>query len=659
MAAKKPRRRPARPEDIYELRRVRDPQISPDGNLVAYAQAHTDRAKDRAIEQIWIAPVSGEHSPREFTRGPSTHSPRWSPGGDSLLFVSNRGEGNQLYVAPLDGGDARPITTGPGTPTGPQWSPDGKSVVFVRSVGPRRGREASESNAPLVVKNLYYRFDGFGLFDARRRHLFVVNVESGKERQLTSGDWHDSQPSWSPDGKWIAFSADRSRRRWSQGFRSDLWLVPAKGGKARRLTRERGDAQGPEFSPDGSEVAFVGHEHEDRSAGRNYALYTVPLRGSTVPRPVIADFDRSISPAPSGRPFVWTPDGTGLVFLAGDRGTVPIWRVERASGAAKKIVDGNFQAGSVALTPDAKRVVFTSSWSSAFPEVMCASLRRERSQITLSTANRTLRERVALGRTERIQYRGDDGLELEAFVLYPPDHKKSRRSPTVLEIHGGPHGMHPATFNIMRTQALAGAGFVVLLPNPRGSTSYGEGFERACIGDWGGGDYRDLMAGVDALVEAKVANPDQLYLSGYSYGGYMSSWTVGQTNRFRAAAIGAPITDLMSGLGTDDIPRYNIESMGGPPETAFELYHERSPLTHIRRVRTPVLLLHWEGDLRCPIGQSEQFFAGLKLLGRKVEFVRYPGGSHGVRSPSQDVDYAERELAWFDAHAPKTSQKSS
>jgi dipeptidyl aminopeptidase/acylaminoacyl peptidase len=325
------------------------------------------------------------------------------------------------------------------------------------------------------------------------------------------------------------------------------------------------------------------------------------------------------------------------------------------------VVDGDLQAQGLALAPDEKSVVFASVWSSELPEIRVASLGRARSLRALSAANAKLAARVEFGRTERITYASSDGLEIEAFVVYPPGAGKARPGksgarkgphPTILEIHGGPHGAHPATFNMLRTQALAGAGYVVLLPNPRGSTSYGERFERGCIGDWGGGDYEDLMAGLDELVERKIADPKRLFASGYSYGGYMSSWMVGQTRRFRAAVIGAPITDLVSAFGTDDIPHYNIESMGGTPETHFEEYRKRSPLTYVQNVETPCLLLHWEGDLRCPIAQSEQFFIGLRLLGREAELVRYPGGAHGVRTPSQDVDYAERELAWFALHTP-------
>ncbi len=650
MAAKRKQKRPVVPEDIYDLVRVRDARVSPDGRLVAWVQTHSDRERDANVDSIWLAPLDGSEAPRAFTRGAAANSPRWSPDGQELAFVSDRGNGNQLFVAPLAGGDARPVTKQQGSPTSPRWSPDGRRIAFARAVGPRRGKEPSARNAPVVVRDLYYKLDGFGPFDERRRHLFVVDVSTGEEHQVTDGDWHDTQPAWSPDGAQIAFVSDRSERRWNQLFRSDLWIVSARGGEPRRLTRERGSVSSPSFSPDGKQIAFVGNEHGDRAAGRNSALFVVPARGGA-PRATSADLDRNVSGnAAFGDPFQWSPDGGSILFLAGQRGAVPIWRVELESGSAKPLVDGDFQAQAIELTLDGKHVVFPSLWSSSLPEIEVAALGRGAARRPISRANAPLAARVELRATERIRYRSKDGLEIEAFVLRPPGQRKDKPARTVLEIHGGPHGAHPATFNVLRAQALAGAGYVVLMPNPRGSTSYGEAFERGCVGDWGGLDYEDLMAGVSALVERKIADPAQLYVSGYSYGGYMSSWVVGQTQRFRAAAIGAPITDLVSSLGTDDIPHFNIESLGGTPETSFEEYRARSPLTHLQNVKTPCLVLHWEGDLRCPIAQSEQFFTGLKLLGREVELVRYPGGSHGVRTPSQDFDYAKRELDWFARH---------
>jgi dipeptidyl aminopeptidase/acylaminoacyl peptidase len=253
---------------------------------------------------------------------------------------------------------------------------------------------------------------------------------------------------------------------------------------------------------------------------------------------------------------------------------------------------------------------------------------------------------VEIAPLRRFAYRGPDGLQLETFAIFPPGYRPDRPWPLTLQIHGGPHGFHPTGFQLSY-QALAAAGYVVLLPNPRGSATYGESFASGCVEDWGGKHYEDLMAAVDLLVRRGIADPERLTVGGYSYGGFMTSWAVGHTDRFRAAIVGAPVTDHVSMFGTTDIPWFSIYEHGGTPWEIPDTLRLRSPVTYLPNVKTPVLLVHWEGDLRCPVSQSEEVFQGLKMLGKRVEFVRYPGGSHGVRTPSQAVDEMKRRHAWY------------
>jgi dipeptidyl aminopeptidase/acylaminoacyl peptidase len=356
----------------------------------------------------------------------------------------------------------------------------------------------------------------------------------------------------------------------------------------------------------------------------------------------------------SGRTFTWEADGRSLLFLAGDRGTQALYRATLTGRDPRKVLDGERQIESFSLAPAGDRIAFTAVWVTEPPEVYCTALKGGSKEINLSHANEDLRNVAQIAPTGRISYRGPDDWEIEAFVMYPPDCRKGRRYPLAVNVHGGPHSYHPGSRGWVQFQALAGKGYVVLLPNPRGSTTYGEAFAEACVLDWGGKDYEDVMAGVDALVDRGVADPDRLYIGGYSYGGFMASWAVGHTTLFRAAVVGAPVSNEASMFGTGDIPLFDMHEIGGTPQSNADEYWFRSPVAYLQNVETPVLLMHHEGDLRCPIAQSEEIFHALKLLGKEVEFVRYPGGFHtyNTHAPSQAVDHARRIIDWYESHAP-------
>lgn len=652
------KRHPISPEDNWLLRRVADPQVSPDGVRVAYVLTRNDRESNERQSSVWVAPMEGRGPARAFTQGKKDGSPRWSPDGRYLAFISDRGEKGQVFLAPLDGGEARQLTKAPHGVNEIAWSPDGKRMAYVARAGEwkePKDRDAAGKAAPRVIRDLRYRLDTIGYFDERRTHVFVADVETGEAKQITDGDWFDTQITWSPDGQSIAFSSDRERDRHQRQFRSDVWVVPASGGRARRLTRGRGAANFPVFSPDGRFVAFVGHENGEAASSKHSHLMIVPAAAGEAPRSLSAPLDRNAATVPGAQSSAWLPGSKGIVFLAQDRGTQALYRAGLQNGAVSKVLDGERQIHQISLAPDGSRIAFVASWSSAPAEVYAASLEAGARERNLSRAQDELLRTAELASTRRLAYRAPDGLEVEAFVLYPPGYRAGKRYPLTLYIHGGPHGQHPTWGFSMRPQALAGAGHVVLMPNPRGSSGYGEAFQEACVRDWGGGDYEDLMAGVDALVKRGVADPERLYVTGYSYGGFMTTWVIGHTQRFRAAVIGAPVADHVSMVGTSDIPLFSNYELGGTLHTDIEEWWERSPLKHLPNATAPVLIEHHEGDLRCPVGQAEEIFQHLKLLGKKVEFLRYPGGFHIMEfhAPSQDVDYMQRANAWFASHAPR------
>ncbi|MCH8814244.1 MAG: S9 family peptidase [Chloroflexi bacterium] len=653
-------KRRMRPDDHYLFRNVSDPQISPNGKLVAYVQSWSDRDADETRMAIYVAPADGRSPVRRITQGDHDHSPRWSPDGKYLAFVSSRSDKNQLFVAPLDGGDPRQLTTAKHGISQPAWSPDGRRIAYSARVG-RHKSEADktpiERAAPRVIRDLRYKLDGIGFFDERRLKIFVVDVQSGKQKQITKGDYFDDQPAWSPSGRSIAFVSDRQPKRHERQWRSDVWVVPATGGRPRKVTRSRGSAAQPTFSPNGRQIAFVGHENGDSGLAKNVQMTVVSAAGRGAPIPVSESIDRSVAGWPAfafGRTFEWSRDGKSLLFLAADRGTQALYRADVKGKMVVKVLDGERQIEGFSLGPNGRLIAFGAVWLTQPPEIYTTTLNGRSREANVSHANDELKSAVALGRVERVKSRGRDGLEIESFALYPAGYKRGKAIPLALNVHGGPHGYHPSR-GWSDFQSLAAAGYVVLLPNPRGSVSYGETFSERVVRDWGGEDYEDIMGAVDTMVGRGIADPDRLYIGGYSYGGFMGTWAVGHTDRFAAAVVGAPVSNQVSMFGTGDIPLFDIHEIGGTPLDDPDEYRLRSPVTYLEKVRTPVLLVHHEGDLRCPIGQSEEIFHALKVLGREVEFVRYPGGFHtyNTHTPSQVIDRIERTLAWYKSHASR------
>jgi dipeptidyl aminopeptidase/acylaminoacyl peptidase len=652
-------KRPARPDDIYLLRKVSDPRVSPDGRQVAYVVHEADREADENRTSIHVANLDGSGGPRRFTQGAKDHSPRWSPDGRFLAYISNRDDEDQICLAPLAGGEPRQVTRAKFGVSQPAWAPDGRHIAYVARTGeftPEKDRKPGEKNAPRVIRDLAYRLDGVGYADNRRAHIFTMDVDTAEERQLTDGDWNDAQPAWSPDGKSIVFVSDRQPERFQRQWRSDLWLVSDRGARPRRLTRGKGAAGQPTFSPDGSQIAFIGHENGNEYFSRNVEVFVVPTEGAR-PRSISRPLDRSAFgfPAPAGQSLVWLPDSSSVLFLAADHGSVVAFAATLAGGI-ERVIEGDLQVQALDITPDGKQVVFMSVWPDAPAEVYVRARSGGRRK-NLSHANDPLLAEVEMAPVRRLTYEGGDGLEIEAFVLRPPD--TARAAPTVLNIHGGPHSLHPEASFSLEHQMLATNGYAVFLPNIRGSSGYGEKFTSACVHDWGGKDYEDLMLGLDRLIADGIADPRRLFVSGYSYGGFMTSWVVGHTDRFRAAIVGAPVSDQLSMAGTTDIPLFLHYEIGGNRWAAEEAHRFRSPITYLQNVTSPVLLIHHEGDLRCPVGQSEEIFQGLKVLDKEVEFVRYPGGGHAYaqRTPSQFVDALERQLEWWARHDADTPAK--
>jgi len=639
-----------RPEDAYRLRAATEPDLSPDGRRIAFAATEADEDKDRLRSSIWVAAVDGSSPPRRFSEGPADKSPGWSPDGRWLAYISAPdGEPEHAHVrlAPLDGGVPARLGDLPGPVSQLAWSPDSTRLVVVCRVGvpDRRKGSAAERNAPRVVRGLAARLDGVGWQDGRR-HLFIVDVEDGSARQLTRGEYDHADPSFSPDGETIAFASDRNRHRDDRQFRSDAWVMPASGGRPRRLTNGMGRVAFPVFSPDGRMIAFAGQETDEWNEDTH--VLVVPVDGSAGAERVAPELDRPTVLWPGlPAPFRWTSDRE-LVMVVADHGSVTLHRVRVGERRSRELVGGDIIIDGVAARPGRRTVAYTGSWPNR-PSELFATTTAGAESTPVTELNDDLVAEVEFAPLRRTTIARPDGTKVEYFTLLPPG-RAAERLPLHLEIHGGPHASWPSGRWIALHQALAAAGYAVILPNPRGSTSYGQAFASACTGDWGGGDCDDILACCDDLIERGVADGGRMFVSGGSYGGFMASWLVGRTDRFRAAIAVAAVVDQRSMALTSEITDFDVFNMGGTPWSRPEEYEKRSPVTYLPAVQTPVLVIHWEGDLRVPVSQGEELYNGLRLLGKEAEFVRYPGGFHIQRTPSQAVDMCKRTLAWNQQH---------
>ena len=639
-------------DDLFEIQLVADPQISPDGTRVAFVVSTLDREANRYRSSIWMASSSGEEQPFQFTNGGGLDSsPRWSPDGSRMAFLSDRSGGNQIHVMAVDGGESEQITAGEDPPSDIQWSGDGDSIYFVR----RTGTKFNEETDTKVLKTLRNRMDGEGFWDGRRRQIFSVSASGdGEPEQITEGDWDSTQPAPSPDGKRLAFCSNRADDR-DQTTRIDIWVQDLETGATEQITPGDGSYGSPAWSPDGSELAYTGHPVVEPWGPTTLDNLFVRELSTGEDRALMSGMDREpgnsgMSDArynlPAQRP-VWDGEG-GLLTLVGDGGSVHLYRCRAGNEPAVEIA-GQQDIQSFSLADDGT-LAFASSNLSSPPEVFIVSGGEERQ---ISDVNRGYLAAVELAGVDEVRYESDPGVEVHGWLLKPPSFNPSASYPAVIQVHGGPHGMYGVGF-FHEMQLLAARGYVVLMTNPRGSTGYGQEWVAGTKEDWGGADYRDVYAGADYLAGLDFVDSGRMGITGGSYGGYMVNWAIGQTDRFKAAVSQRSTANRASLYGTSDINwSYNDWEYGGTPYENHEFYRERSPLTYVANVVTPILLLHSENDLRCPVSQSEEYFTALKLHGCEAEFVRFPDESHGLSrtgQPVHRVERLERICDWFDRY---------
>ncbi|HLH61795.1 MAG TPA: S9 family peptidase [Ktedonobacteraceae bacterium] len=679
-------------DDVWQFKEMGNIALSPDGRRVAFVMQSKDKAKDTRQNAIWLLHLD-EHghaigTARQLTSGSKNDlNPTWAPDSLHLLFISNREEEKkQLWVINTDGGEARKLTNMLHGVNDAAWSPDGQWIALVASAFPtddddllvgrktlegadKKKYEDAERFHERTINKIWYRLDGRGLFE-RFDQLFVMPAPSSDDitldpaaiRRLTSGDYDHGLPCWLPNSQEISVLCNRNEDR-DGSMVTDLWLINHETGDARCITDGTLQIASYAWSPDGQRVILIADQDMRKGDVCNERLYLVGREGGKI-KALADEIDNNAFPPtvsnfglPGPYRPQWSRDGKYVYFLVNERGSANVYCLDVAQNAPARLTNDDYLTTHLSLFPNEQGVLLAQSRLLHPWEIYLLPLKGEDDEAPASVEMERLThlhdrqlEQFAWSIPERITYAGANGDEIDGWIVRPIGAREGVRYPLLVSIHGGPHstfttGMSPFF------QCLAAQGFASFYCNPHGSSGRGQDFMRQVVGDWGGWDFQDIMLGVDACIARGIADPARLVVTGYSYGGYMTMYVIGQTDRFKAAVPMAGISNLASFVGTSDIGFWMVkEAQGYPWDPEREAYYrERSPLTYAARVTTPTCIIHPENDLRCPIEQSEQFYMALKMMGKvPVEFVRGPASWHmNTTKQSQFYGRWQTMLEWF------------
>jgi len=701
-----PAKRPIAETDLFRFVWVADPQISPDGRAVAFVRVTVDAKREGYDTAIWLVPADGGAPPRPLTAGRHDSAPRWSPDGRRLAFLrapekegskegpapKDAGSQPQIFLLSLEGGEARALTSLTGGAAPPVWSPDGRTIAFTNGANEEdlaraeKGREPEEGKAKAapkapgeeaehesdvrVIARAAYRENGEGYVDAARpSHLWTVAVPPGDDappavpKQVTRGRFEEEKPAWSADGARLYFVSRRVAEPYYEPQRQDLYAVPAAGGEPRQVISFDGPIEAFALSRDGGRVAWIGgpNGHPQRSYDET-DLLVAPAEPGAAPSDLTARFDGELGgglsgdqhpPRGGGRAApAWSPDGGGIYSLAAVRGRSNLLRFDARTGSAAAVTAGDRDVIGFSAAGDGRRFALTISTPTAVGDLYALDA-ADGALRQLTRFNDELFSGLALTPPEEITYKSFDGREIEAWVQKPPDFDPHRQYPLILNIHGGPHAAYGSTFD-HEFQWMAAKGYVVLYPNPRGSSSYGEEFGNVIQYRYPGDDAKDLLAGVDELVRRGYVDPRRLGVTGGSGGGILTNWIIGHDDRFAAAVAQRSIADWSAFWYTADFTQFIRSWFKGAPWEDPADYAARSPITYVTAIKTPLMLIEGEADFRTPpAAGGEQMFRALKYLKRPVVMVRFPGETHELsRSgrPWHRVERLRHIVGWFDKY---------
>ncbi len=627
-------------DDMHAFKDVRNPTVSPNGKWVAYTVSYYCPVKEKRFSDIFLISADGRYK-RQLTAHPAVESGiSWSPDNRKIAFSAKReNDKKQVYIIDINGGEAKRLThvkTGAETPL---WSPDGKWIAFYSSLGEIYSKEKKKElgDVRFITHLRYYHVRNWD--DGKRKRIFVVPADgSEKPVQLTKGkcsDEGDNSMCWSPDSKEIAFVSNRDNEWWNS-IDTNIYAVTVPGGEMKQLTTNRGPDHSPAYSPDGKSIAYRSiftYNYESE----NYKVVVAKRNGEN-PKTLTEKLDRSI------RRFKWTPDNKKILFLFGSEGAYNIKSVSPNGGPFTDVTTGNHSIRAMDIAPDGKTLILLKG-DGTHPAELFAFKKNKYKKLT--TVNDRKREQFHLQPLEEVWAVSADGAKVQGWVIKPVGFKEGKKYPMILAIHGGPHGMSSMSFRF-QFQLYAAHGYVVVYSNPRASLGYGETFSRQIWEDWGGLPYKDVMAIVDEVLKKGFVDEKKMGVTGGSFGGYMTNWIVGHTDRFAAAITVAGLSNLTSFYGTTDEQFFPEAEFKGMPWTNKEIYLKHSPIWYAKNFKTPTLVIHGQYDFRVRVEQAEQMFTALQKQGVPSAYAWFPDEGHGVRKPVHRKLYYKMQLDWFD-----------
>ena len=683
-------RRPITETDLFKFVWAADPQISPNGSQVAFVRVNVNEDKDRYETQIFVVPADGSASPRPLTSGRNDRAPRWSPSGREIAFVrtpepvDGKSKPSQIYLISMDGGEARALTDVPKGAGTPVWSPDGRTIAFNSTPDTTSKPDSTKKTDTTqkkhvsdvrVITRAQYRWNGPGYTDVTAHsHIWTVPASftatgaMPSVKQITFGEFDEDEPVWSPDGSRLYFTSNRHLEPYYETTGAELYSVPVNGGSITKVASLDGAIGSVAFSPDGKRIALTGLENAKPLRFYNQPdLYVMDAGPGSKPRNLTTGYDYDVEAglsgdqhpprASAGGGVIWSKDGRSIIVVTAEHGSANLKRFSATDGKVDSVTTGGQDVVSYTATADGSRIVALISTSTSIGDLFivdAAGPRAAPRQIT--RVNQGLLSTLDLSAPEEFWYNSFDGKRIQGWILKPPRFDAAKKYPMILEIHGGPNAAYGNTFT-HEFSWMAAKGYVVVYTNPRGSTSYGQDFANIIQHHYPGDDYKDLMAGVDEVLRRGYVDSTRMGVTGGSGGGVLTNWTIGHTNRFAAAVSQRSIADWTGFWYSADFTLFNPTWFSGAPWENPKQFEELSPITYIRNVQTPLMLIEGESDMRTPPALGgEQMFRALKFLRKPTVMVRFPEETHELSrsgKPWHRIERLRHIVGWFDKYLQK------